>query len=158
MIGRRDLFFFAPALLLSIFTPLFLPFSSVSLSYSILSVPIRECLGKHSCMSPPFPIAVLNAIPYFFARRNSPCLGRNFGYQNLITVLFLIYYTDYWIIRCGIICNIELFALLNYLHYWIIYTIELFTGHIILSMCMRSVDHIETHFILQSCSTYICIL
>ena len=36
------------------FTPLFLRFPSVSLSYFIYAVPIRECLGKHSCMSSNF--------------------------------------------------------------------------------------------------------
>ena len=52
------LLFFVPALLLSILTHLFLPSSSVSLCYFILAVPMRECLGKHSCMSSPFPIAI----------------------------------------------------------------------------------------------------
>ena len=65
MIGRRDFFFFLPALLLSILTPLFLPSSSVPLSYFILAVPMRECLGKHSCMSSPFPIAILNGTFFF---------------------------------------------------------------------------------------------
>ena len=51
---------FVPALLLSILTPLFLPSSSVSLSYFVLAFPMRECLGKHSCMSSSFPIAILN--------------------------------------------------------------------------------------------------
>ena len=69
MIGRRDFFFFVPALLLSILTPLFLPSSSVSLSYFIFAVPKRECLGKHSYMSSPFPIAKLNGY-------------RSFVYQN----------------------------------------------------------------------------
>ena len=32
----------------------------LSLSYLILAVPTRECLGKHSCMSSSFPIAILN--------------------------------------------------------------------------------------------------
>ena len=41
------LLLFVPALLLSILTPLFLPSSSVSLSYFVLAVPMRECLGKH---------------------------------------------------------------------------------------------------------------
>ena len=54
------LLLFVPALLLSILTPLFLPPSSVSLSYFILAVPMRECLGKHPCMSSPCPIAILN--------------------------------------------------------------------------------------------------
>ena len=56
------LLLFVPALLISILTPLFLPSSSVSLSYFVLSVPMRECFGKHSCMSSQFPIAILNGI------------------------------------------------------------------------------------------------
>ena len=39
--------------------------SSVSLSYFILAVPMRGCLGKHSCMSSPFPIAILNGTFFF---------------------------------------------------------------------------------------------
>ena len=65
MIGRRDIFFFVPALLFSILTPLFLPTSSVSLSYFVLAVPMRKCLRKHSCMSSPFPIAILNGTFFF---------------------------------------------------------------------------------------------
>ena len=52
------------ALLLSMLTSFILP-SSVSLSYSILAVPMRKCLGKHSYMSSTFPIAILNGT-YFF--------------------------------------------------------------------------------------------
>ena len=52
-----------PALLLSILTPL-LP-SPVSLSYFVLVVPIRECLGKHSCMSFSFLIAILKGTCLF---------------------------------------------------------------------------------------------
>ena len=59
-----ELLLFVPALLLSILTPL-LPSSSVSLSYFVLAVPMRECLGNHSCMSSPCPIAILNG-PSFF--------------------------------------------------------------------------------------------
>ena len=58
---------FVPAVLFSILTPLFLPSKSVSLSYFILAVPMRECLGKHSCMSSPFPIAVVNDISFFLS-------------------------------------------------------------------------------------------
>ena len=61
------LFFRPPALLFSILTHLFLPPSSVSLSYFILAVPIRECLGKHSCMSSLFPIATLNGTSSFLS-------------------------------------------------------------------------------------------
>ena len=65
VIGCRDFFLFVSAVLYSMLTPLFLPFSSVSLSSFILAVPMGECLGKHSCMSSPFPIATLNGT-YFF--------------------------------------------------------------------------------------------
>ena len=56
-----------PGVLFSILTPLLLPSSSVSLSYFILTVPMRECLGKHSCMSSPFPIAILNGTSFFLS-------------------------------------------------------------------------------------------
>ena len=58
---------FVPALLFSILTPLFCPSSSVPLSYFSLAVPMRECLGKHSYMSSPFPIAILNGTSSFFS-------------------------------------------------------------------------------------------
>ena len=45
----------------------FCPFSSVSLSYFILAVPMRECLGKHSCMNSPFPIAMPNGTSSFLS-------------------------------------------------------------------------------------------
>ena len=79
MIGRRD-FFFVPGLLLSILTPLFLPSSSVTLSYLILAVPMRECLGKHSFMSSPFPMALLNGT-FFISRGKIVCLGRSVVHQ-----------------------------------------------------------------------------
>ena len=56
------LLFFVPAFLFTIFTPLFLHPSSVSLFLFILAVPMRKCFGKHSCMSSPFLIAILNGI------------------------------------------------------------------------------------------------
>ena len=52
--------FFVAAVLLSTFIFLFLLSSSVTLSYFYLAVLTRGCLGKHSCMSSPFPIAILN--------------------------------------------------------------------------------------------------
>ena len=39
--------------------------SFCSLSYFILAVSMRKCLGKHSCMSSSFPIAILNDTPFF---------------------------------------------------------------------------------------------
>ena len=38
-------------------------------------VPIRECLGKHSCMSSPFSIAILYGT-WFFQQRNYKCRMR----------------------------------------------------------------------------------
>ena len=58
---------FVPALLFSILTPFFVPSSSVSLSYFIFVVPMRECLGKHSRMCSPFPIAILNGTSFFLS-------------------------------------------------------------------------------------------
>ena len=51
---------FVLAVLLSTFILLFLTSSSVSLSNLYLAVPMRGCLGKHSCMSSSFPTAILN--------------------------------------------------------------------------------------------------
>ena len=59
------LLLFVPALLLSILTPLFCVSSTVSLSYFVLAVPMPKCLGKHSCMSSPCPIAILNGTLLF---------------------------------------------------------------------------------------------
>ena len=52
---------FAPLYFFTILTPLFLPSSSFSLSYIILG------LGKYSCMSSPFPIAILNGTSCFLS-------------------------------------------------------------------------------------------
>ena len=59
------LFSFVSALFISLLTPLFLEYSSVSLSYLILAVPMRECLRKYSCMSSTFPIAIQNGTSFF---------------------------------------------------------------------------------------------
>ena len=53
-------FFSVSAVLLSTFILLVLSSSSVSLSNFYLAVPMRGCLGRHSCMSSPFLIATLN--------------------------------------------------------------------------------------------------
>ena len=83
---KLGLLLFVPALLLSILTPVFLPSSSVSLSYFVLAVPMRECLGKHSCMSSPFPVAILNAT-VLFSWGEILCLGRSFVHQNQIQLV-----------------------------------------------------------------------
>ena len=54
-----------------------------------LAEPMCECFGKHSCMSSPLPIAMLNRT-FFFVRRNSPCFGQCFAYQNLIILQLLV--------------------------------------------------------------------
>ena len=78
------LLLFLVTLLLSMLTPLFLPSSSVSLPYFVLAVQMRECLGKHSCMSSPCPIAILNGA-FLFPRGEIVCnLGRSFVCQNHI--------------------------------------------------------------------------
>ena len=87
------LLLFVPVLLFSMLTPLFLPSSSVSLSYFVLAVPMRECFGKHSCMRSPCPIAILNGT-FLFSRGEIVCnLGRSFVYQNHIKLNYdLIYF------------------------------------------------------------------
>ena len=87
---QSGLHFFVPTLVLSILTPL-LPPSTVSLSYFVLVVPMRECLGKHSWMSSPCPIAILNGT-FLFSRGEIVCLGRSFVYQNQIKLNFSISY------------------------------------------------------------------
>ena len=68
----------------STLTPLFCPSSSVSLSYIILAVPMRECLGKHSCMSSPFSLAILNGTSSFLFG------AREYKHaQRTLTALFL---------------------------------------------------------------------
>ena len=85
MIGRL-LIFFVPALLLSILPPLFFPSSSVSLSYFILAVPMRECFWK--TLVHEFPISYSHTKWYLhFWEGKSPCFGRSFAYQNLIILL-----------------------------------------------------------------------
>ena len=69
------LLFFVPALL-SVLTPFF-----VCLSYFVLAVPMRECLGKHSCMSSPFPIAILNDT-CFFSDSTTTTVQCVFGAKN----------------------------------------------------------------------------
>ena len=56
----QSLLSLVPALLLSMLAPIFLLSSSVSLSYFILAVTMRECFGNHSFISSPFPISILN--------------------------------------------------------------------------------------------------
>ena len=51
-----------------IFTLIFLLSSSLSLSYFILVVAMCKCLGKHSCMSSLFPIAILNGTYLVFSQ------------------------------------------------------------------------------------------
>ena len=65
-------FSFVLALILSTLTPLFLPSSSVPLSYFIVLVRMRKCLEKHACISSSFPIAILNGTLFFNSKCNIP--------------------------------------------------------------------------------------
>ena len=80
---RSSGLFFVPGLLLNKLTFL-LP--SISLSYFILAVPLCGCLGKHSCTSSSFPIAVLIDI-CFFREAKWYFFWRSFDCQNLIKLL-----------------------------------------------------------------------
>ena len=82
-------FFFRARLLFSILTPLFLPPSSISLSYFILAVPMSKCLGKHSCMSSPFPIAILNGT-FFFRSVNSMNNWKRSAIKQILLLLLLL--------------------------------------------------------------------
>ena len=57
--GCWDFDFCMTAMLLSIFSLLFLPFSYVYFSYLFLAVPMHECLGEHSCMTSSYLITIL---------------------------------------------------------------------------------------------------
>ena len=72
-------------------TPLFLQSSSVSLSYFILAVPMRECLGKHSCMSSSFPIATLNCTFFFRETRCSKWSKSRLSKMNYSIIIILQY-------------------------------------------------------------------
>ena len=64
--------------------------SSVSLSYFLLAVPKRECLGKHSCTSSSFPIAIIpNGTPSLFAKRDY-LYSQRFACQKLPIKLLII--------------------------------------------------------------------
>ena len=80
------LLYFVPALFFSILTPLLIS-SSVSSSYFVLAVPMRECLEKHSCISFPFSIAILNGICFFSgcATTSVQCIFGAKNYKQLCT-------------------------------------------------------------------------
>ena len=61
-----------PSGLLLFVAAVLFPYSRLSsvclrLSHFILAVPMRACLGKHSCMSSQFPIAILNGTSSFLS-------------------------------------------------------------------------------------------
>ena len=95
MIGGRDFFFFRTLFaFFHILKPLFLPPSSVSFSYFILAVPMRKCLGKHSCMSSPFPIAILNGTFFFRSVKAMNNWKRSAIKQILLLLLLLLSYSS----------------------------------------------------------------
>ena len=86
---RLGLLSFVPDFPLSILKPFFLPSLPVSLSYFIFPVPMRECLEKHSCMSSPFPIVILNGT-FFFAKRHDRN-GQTVACQKLTIIIIIIF-------------------------------------------------------------------
>ena len=87
MIGRRDFFLSCRLYFFHTHaTPLFLSSSSVSLAYLILAIPMREFLGKHSCMSFPICYIAMNGAFFFSlfgARETKP------AQRTLLWELFL---------------------------------------------------------------------
>ena len=79
-IDWTGLIFFVFAVLLSTFILIFLPSSSVSLSYFNLAVPMRKCSGEHSCMSSPFSIIYHNFLP-------APRRGSHVKLDNTNTII-----------------------------------------------------------------------
>ena len=71
------LFFRARCTSFHAFTPLSLPYSSVSLSYFILAVAMYKCWLRSL-----FPVAILNGT-CFFSRNEMIFLGRSFACQKL---------------------------------------------------------------------------
>ena len=96
MIGRRDLFFSYPLYFFQYSRLPSYPSSSVSLSYFILAVFMRECLGKHSWMSSQFPIAILNgtffltAQPHMHTRRSRRDRPLGWWLSNLLLLIIII--------------------------------------------------------------------
>ena len=84
--------FVSAVLLSTFFSSYLLP---VSLSNFYLAVPMRRCLGKHSCMSSPFPIAILNGtcslrapmlfcgdVPAIKAKLNKQTISTSFTFSH----------------------------------------------------------------------------
>ena len=92
MIGRLDFFSHVRFAFFPILTPLFLPSLSVSFSYFILAVPMRECLGKHPCISSTFPIGYSHTEWYvFFFRQRNNYKRRTFRIRSeKVEILFLL--------------------------------------------------------------------
>ena len=110
------LIFFVPSLLLSTLAPLFLPSSSVSLSYFIPAAPMRECLGRHLCLSSPFPWMV---IPFSWNEMiECQKLTNNNNYDNNNKVLLVKCKMAfvYWILNCYLELQQVNFSLLSIYH------------------------------------------
>ena len=79
-----------PALLFSMLMPLFLPPSFVFLSYFILAVPMRKCLGKHLLMSSLFHLAILNGTFFFRSVKAMTNWKRGATKQIILTNYFVL--------------------------------------------------------------------
>ena len=99
------LIFFVSAMLFSTFIHLFLLYSSVSLSHFNLTVPMRKCSGKHSCMSSPFSIAILNITcslrPPLLLCGDVPAI-KQLNYKLQINFIFFMLTRQTWSTRSGI--------------------------------------------------------
>ena len=85
VIGRLDFFFSCPFY--------FFPYSRLSSSLlrlylCLISFLLFECLGQHSCMSSPCPIAILNGT-FLLSLGEIVCLGRSFVFQNQIKIIII---------------------------------------------------------------------
>ena len=68
VIGYQDFIFFVPPVQLSIHASLLTFFICFVILFPF-AVPMRDCFRKYSCMSSPFPIAILNATLFFCETR-----------------------------------------------------------------------------------------
>ena len=85
--------FFVPVLLFSILKPLFLPPSSISLSYFILAVPMRRKALLHES---PFHIAILNGTFFFRSVKAMNNWKQSAIKQILLLLLFPCCYSVYF--------------------------------------------------------------
>ena len=90
--------FFLPAVLLSIFTLIFSPSSFLSMSYYIFAVLMRKCFEKHSSMSSPFTIAILNGTSPISSAKTSIRSGSRVLLNK--TLNYFTFFLCFYLISC----------------------------------------------------------